>query len=261
MAGKRGNGEGAIYQDGSGRWRAVVDLGWQGGRRRRKYLSGRSRADVASQLRAALQARDAGLDLISEGRVPTVEAWLDYWLDHIAVRRVRSSTLETYRGYVRRQIVPDLGRHRLDRLRAEHVEKLYARLLEKGLAPATVLQVHRILSRALKVAVQRGKAHRNVATLVDAPSLQRSEVVPLTADDCRAILSAAQGRRNAARWSVALALGLRQGEALGMSWSALDLTAGTLAVRQALQRRHGGGLVLVPRSPEPVGARWRYRHP
>ncbi len=55
---------------------------------------------------------------------------------------------------------------------------------------------------------------------------------------------AAQGR-NAARWSVAFALGLRQGEALGLPWSAVDLDAGTLTVRQALQRQAGAGLVFV----------------
>ena len=37
--GKRGHGEGAIYEQG-GRWRAVVDVGWENGRRKRKYLSG-----------------------------------------------------------------------------------------------------------------------------------------------------------------------------------------------------------------------------
>ena len=51
---------------------------------------------------------------------------------------------------------------------------------------------------------------------------------------------------NAARWSVALALGLRQGEALGLRWSDVRFPEGSLAVRRALQRQPGGGLVLVP---------------
>ena len=244
--GKRGNGEGAIYQDADGRWRSVVDLGWQDGKRRRKYLSGRTRADVAQKLRAALEARDAGRDLLGESRAPTVEVWLEYWLEQIVVRRVRPSTLDTYRGYVRNRIAPNLGRHRLDRLQPDHIEKFYRRLEEEGLAAATVLQVHRVLSRSLKVAVQRGRVHRNVTTLVDAPSVQRVEVQPLTVEECRALLAAARNRRNAARWSVALALGLRQGEALGLAWDAVDLDAGTLTVRQALQRQRGGGLVIVP---------------
>jgi integrase len=59
------------------------------------------------------------------------------------------------------------------------------------------------------------------------------------------VLEAADGRRNAARWSVTLALGLRQGKALGLPRDAVDLDLETLTVRQALQRQPGNGLVLV----------------
>jgi integrase len=86
---------------------------------------------------------------------------------------------------------------------------------------------------------------RNVATLVDAPSLNRTEVQPLTATEVRALLTSAQHQRNSARWSVALALGLRQGEALGLRWSDVDLDAATLTVRRALQRSTGQGLTFV----------------
>ncbi len=118
-------------------------------------------------------------------------------------------------------------------------------LLAAGLAPATVLQAHRVLSRALKVAVQRGRVGRNVCTLVDSPTLARTEVEPLTPREARQVLQVAARTRNGTRWSVALALGLRQGEALGLPWDAVDLDAGTMRVRQALQRQAGRGLVLV----------------
>ena len=53
------------------------------------------------------------------------------------------------------------------------------------------------------------------------------------------------GDRMAARWLVGLALGLRQGEALGLWWDDVDLDAGLLRVRRSLQRQHGGGLVFA----------------
>ena len=114
---------------------------------------------------------DAGLPVTSGDRVPTVEEWLRFWLDNIAVARVRPSTLQAYRGYAINRIIPALGKHRLDRLQPEHLETFYRASTAAGLAPATVLQMHRILSRALKVALQRGRVARNVATLVDAPSV------------------------------------------------------------------------------------------
>jgi integrase len=245
-SGKRGNGEGAIYRDATGRWRAVLDLGYREGKRSRKYVSGQTRTEVAGKLRRLLDEQDAGFTITSSEGSPTLEAWLAHWLDTIAAPRLRPSTLATYRGYVNNRIVPNLGRHQLNKLQPEHLEKFYASLAEEGLKAATIVHVHRILSRALKVAMQRGRVRRNVATLVQPPSIDREEIRPLTGEQARAVLAAAQGERNAARWSVALALGLRQGEALGLAWEAVDLDAGTLTVRQALQRQSGGGLVLVP---------------
>ena len=162
---------------------------------------------------------------------------METWLTTIAPRRIRRSTLEsTYAPKVRNRIIPGLGKHRLDRLTPEHVERFYTRLEAEGLAPATVLQIHRILSRALKVAMQRGYVARNVATLVDAPSASQDEIEPLTLEEASADHRLAATSRNGTRWSVALALGLRQGEALGLRWQYVDLDAGTLTVRWQLQR-------------------------
>jgi integrase len=241
---RRGHGEGAIYQTADGRWRACVDLGWDNGKRQRKYLSAATRAEVARKLRAAQQIADAGLP-IAAGRTATFGAWLTTYLDTIAVQRVRPRTLEMYKGYANHRIIPTIGGHRLDKLQPEHLERFYRGLAADGLSNATILQCHRIISRALKVAMQRGYVARNVATLVDAPAVQRAEVSPPTLAQGKAILKAATDLRNAARWSVAMALGLRQGEALGLSWADVDLNGGSMAIRQALQRQQGKGLVLV----------------
>jgi integrase len=66
----------------------------------------------------------------------------------------------------------------------------------------------------------------------------------LTPGEARQLLTAARSERNAARWSVALSLGMRQGESLGLLWSDVDLDAGTLHVAEQLRRqvwRHGCG--------------------
>jgi integrase len=81
-----------------------------------------------------------------------------------------------------------LGKHRLDRLTPEHLERFYSRLEAEGLAPAAVLQIHRLFSRALKVTMQRGYVGRNVATLVDPPSVNQGEIEPLTLDEAQRII-------------------------------------------------------------------------
>ena len=238
-------GESSILQDRDGRWHGYVSVGLKSdGSRDRRHVSAMRRADVVRQVRALEQRRDRGT-VAATAKPPSVAEWMNHWLENSAAARVRPSTLDGYRSTVRNRIIPALGHHRLDRLQPEHLEVFYAEMLAGGLSPASVVQTHRILSRALKVAVQRDRIGRNVCTLVDAPSLVRAEVEPLTAEEAKRILQAAAGQRNAARWSVALALGLRQGEALGLPWSAVDLDRGTVAIKQALQRQKGRGLVIV----------------
>ncbi|MDP9416846.1 MAG: site-specific integrase [Actinomycetota bacterium] len=66
------------------------------------------------------------------------------------------------------------------------------------------------------------------------------EVQPLSVDEARALLAAARGDRLEARWVVALSLGLRQGEVLGLWWEDVDLDAGLLRVTRQLARGRAG---------------------
>jgi hypothetical protein len=136
------------------------------------------------------------------------------------------------------------------------LDTAYAVMLRRGLSPSTVLKIHRILSRALRIAVRRGRISRNVATLVDAPSVAPHEIEPLTRDEARRILDVAATMRNGARWSVALALGIRQGEALGLRWSYVDVETGEIRAWFQIQRiasRHGCD------DPHACGERWHRR--
>jgi integrase len=243
MPARKPNKRSSIYLGKDGWWHGWVTVGIKDdGSPDRRHRKARTEAVVTRKVRELERTRDSG-HVPGAGRPVTVGQWMETWLTTIASRRIRRSTLETtYAPKVRNRIVPGLGKHRLDRLTPEHIERFYTRLEAEGLAPATVLQIHRILSRALKVAMQRGYVARNVATLVDAPSASHDEIEPLTLDEALRILRLTATRRNGARWSVALALGLRQGEALGLQWQHVDLDAGTLTVRWQLQRlpwRHG----------------------
>ena len=268
---RNASGESSIYQDTAGRWHGKVSMGMKdGGVRDRRHVSGQRRADVVTKVRALESKRDAGI-AHAAGRGMTVAQWLEHWLDNIAARKVRARTLESYRDTVRLHLRPGLGGHRLVKLQPEHIEALYTRLQRpwqhgckadecgkpaarcpkrKGgpeLASSTVLRAHRILSRALKVAMQRGKVARNVCLLVDAPSAGNSAKAAsgsLTALEARKVLTAAVRLHNAARWTVALAVGLRQSEALGLRWSVIDLDKGTMSIERGIHRVRGKGLVF-----------------
>src|SRR3954462_2194003 len=248
MAGRASNGESTIYKGADGRWHGDISVGCTlDGKLDRRHVSSKNRGVVVTKVRELERKRDSGT--ITETSVPTVAAWLEHWLTAIAPRRVRQRTLESYESAVRKHLIPGIGRHRLDRLRPEHLDQLYTALLDDGYSPATVLRHHRILSRALTVAVQRGHVPRNVAALVDPPAQRpRDLATALSLDEARAVLDAARGVRNSARWTVALALGLRQSEALALQWKDIDLLANTLTVRRSIHRVRGGLIYEEPKT-------------
>lgn len=116
MSNRAASGESSIYKDEAGRWHGYVSMGLkENGRRDRRHVSGTRRADVVAKVRALEAKRDAGT-AEAAGRAPTVGDWLDHWLEHIASRRVRARTLESYEALVRLHLRPGIGHHRLDRL-------------------------------------------------------------------------------------------------------------------------------------------------
>lgn len=219
-------------------WRGVVDLGWVGGKRVRRSVTRPTLRELRPAFRDLQRRVEGG---VTEEDV-TVEAWMTLWLDTIAARRVRPRTLATYRGYVRTWVVPYLGRHRLSRLRAAHIEALYDAMAEAGRTDATRRQVHAIIKRALTDAVQRERLARNPADVVSAPPVGRGLHAHLEPADAKRVLAAARGDvPRLARLVVAILLGLRQSEALGLRWT--DLAGSSLAIERGVQRVKGRGLV------------------
>ena len=108
-----------------------------------------------------------------------------------------------------------------------------------------------ILRRALDQAAKWGLVGRNVAKLVDSPKVERYYGTAFTGSQARTFLSRMQGERFEALYLIALGIGLRQGELLGLRWQDVDFTAHTIAVRQVLARIGGkrfgapGNLQLV----------------
>ena len=104
-------------------------------------------------------------------------------------------------------------------------------MIDAGAKPATAHQVHRTLRTALGEAERRGHIGRNPAQLVRPPRIQHDLVEPFTLEEVQSLLAAAKEHRNGARWAIALALGLRQGEALALRWDDVDLEGKSLRVR------------------------------
>lgn len=277
MAKKRSDGEGSVYQLHTKdctrppkgcrcKWRGAVVIGHRGDGTTpvRKTFTAATRSGAAAKIIEFRAEREKVA--LPVGKVPTVEQWLNHCherllpLETVRGQKLKPRTLTFYRGIFENYLIPLLGHHRLDRLTAEDIEDAWQQLLTTGnpmlgddaepLSPTTVGHAHVALSRCLKLAVRKKRLTSNPAgkDSMSAPSRAETEVEPLATDDWRKVLATAgdpaQKIANPARWTVALAIGLRQGEALGLRWEDVDLEAGTLRVRQTAQRLPGRGIVF-----------------
>ena len=222
---------------------AVVNLGWQDGRRRRKYLYAPTRQEVQKKLTKALHDHNRGIPLPNDQQ--TVEAYLDLWLVGQKTA-VRPSTYISYEAIVRLHLKPGLKGIRLGKLTVRDVQGLLEKKeADPNLSPRRVAMIRGVLRQALNEAVKQETLSRNVAALAKSPKAERHEIEPFTPQEAAKFLEATRGNRLEALFSVVLALGLRRGEALGLQWSDVDLDKATLTVRHALQRISGQGLVLT----------------
>ncbi|MFI7217903.1 tyrosine-type recombinase/integrase [Micromonospora maritima] len=242
MGKRKPNGASSIYQGSDGYWHGRVTVGIKDdGSPDRRHVRGKTEAIVTRKVRELERDRDRGT-VRKAGQSWTVKTWLTHWVENIAAPAVRDNTIAGYRVAVYRHLIPGLGAHRLEKLQPEHVEKLTRKMQAAGSAAATAHQAHRTLRTALNEAVRRQHLVRNPASLAKAPRLEDEEVEPYSVEEVQRLLLAASKRRNSARWAIALALGLRQGEVLGLKWDDVDLDGGTLMVRRARQRprwKHG----------------------
>jgi integrase len=237
MAKKRGQNEGSIFQRKDGRWCGILSLGWENGRRKRKSYYGATAAEVQKQLLKARSDHSRGLPVRTERQ--TVEQFLTHWLEHTIKPNARPRSYDSFEIIVRRHIVPEVGRARLEKLTPQQVQELVDRKLKSGLAPQTVVHIRMVLRAALNQAMKWSLIARNPAALVDPPRIPRNEIRPLSAEEARRFLETAKSKRFEALYTLALYSGLRRGEILGLRWCDVDLEARAIRVNQAIQRVGG----------------------
>lgn len=247
------NGASSIYLGGDGRWHGRVTVGVKDdGSPDRRHVQRRTEAEVIAAVRALERDREAGT-VRKAGRAMTVEAWLTHWLENIARPSIKYKSYRAYRTAVEQHLIPGVGKHRLDKVGPEHFEKLYARMIANGAKPAYAHQVHRTARTAFGEAHRRAHVVRNPVALAKAPRVEEDEVEPFEIAEIQRLIKTALSRRNGVRFVLALAIGTRQGETIGLKWSRYDPATRTLRIARQLQRRtweHGCA------DPHACGARY-----
>jgi integrase len=242
---RRGHNEGSVYQRADGMWVAAVSLGMVNGKRRRKVVYGKTRAAVNRERIKLLGEVQRGIPVQTAGT--STAAFLERWLA-LQKSSVRPKTYKSYHGIVHRHLIPMIGAHRIEKLTQQHVHELIAAKAGEGLSPRTVLYIRNVLRAALNQAMKGDLVARNVAMLVDPPKVDPYEAHALSLAEAGRLIDTLRGDRLEALYAVALSVGMRQGEVLGLRWEDVDLDIGRITIRKQLQVINGQPTFTEPKS-------------
>ena len=244
--GRRGAGEGAVYKlEDRGLWAGAVELGVIDGKRQRKVVKAKTKAEVLRKMRALQGTVDSGLPVPDNST--TTGDWLRWWLSDVLPGTVKAGTLTNYTDVLEAYVIPLVGKVPLAKLGPEHVQSMMRALERSGLSPRTVGLARTVLRRSLGDAVRWSKVPRNAAALVRAPRKAETRTEDaLSAKEATAVLKAASGDRLEALAVLVLAVGMRQGEALSLRWDDVDLKAGTVRITESKTEAGRRNVALPP---------------
>lgn len=225
---------GSVFQRSSdGRWIGTLEAGYTAsGARKRTTVSAKTEAECKRKV------RDKRLELEREGRTnvkrtTSIARWSETWLEMIQPR-VRPSAYETDRAAVR-AIVASIGAVKLSDMTPADVRRVAAYLRSQGKSTSTALRYHGSLIRMLKAASLDGYGIPPNVLLAEAPKAAVHDRQAIPMPDTLRMIGRLTAAPEGSRWMLAFLQGIRQAEALGMTWDQVDLERQQLTVSWQLK--------------------------
>lgn len=144
----------------------------------------------------------------------------------------REGTAVQVEGVLRRHVYPTIGARSLESILPSDIQAL-VKGMGLVLAPASVTVAYRYVSSIFKAAARDRRIAASPCDGIRLPKVSRSEVIPISTDDVRA-LSEAVPERYRAMIVLAAGTGLRQGEVFGLTLDRIDFLRRTLTVDRQL---------------------------
>lgn len=173
----------------------------------------------------------------------TVGELLTEWLAHCKSLGRSPTTMREYQRLTEQTVRPEIGHIRLSKLAPRDLDRLYAKLTEKGNKATTVRRVHALIGAALHQAERWEYVDRNVARRASPPPVHAAQVEAPTPQEVQAILVAAEAVEPTLAVLLLLGAltGARRGELCALRWSDIDFDAGTLTIARSVYEVAGGG--------------------
>lgn len=235
MGRRREYKSGSVYQRASDeRWIGSIEAGWTAeGKRRRVVVTAKTERLCKAKLHEKKrQIAQQGVPQAPERE--TVKHWAETWL---AMKRetLRPKAYNAAASAVTKWIIPTVGHVRLEALRPSHLRQVQDAQIADGLKTATAAATHRTFLNLLREAQREGFRISAGALTTKAPTVPKSDRTAISGMEALALLSVASTLPHGSRWLFTVLHGVRQGEALGLTWDSIDFDAGEIRLNWQLQ--------------------------
>lgn len=236
---------GHITKRGKSSWRIKFDIGRDPVTSQRRIhfqtIRGTKKEAEAALTKALAAYEDGGF--VRQSAI-TVAEYARHWFEAIAPARTSEKTRERYGELIDNHIIPHIGAIPLQKLDAPRIDAFYAHLQKAGrrdgnggLAPQTVLHIHRLLSQILTSAVKAQMLRQSPMLGVQTtPKVRRKEIQVLDDNQLAALFKHLKGGTLYMPVLLAASTGMRRGEILAQRWRDIDFQAATLQVAQVIQQ-------------------------
>lgn len=206
-------------------------------------------ADALAEWKRRMNSEARGNDM--PGTDTTVGEYVNAFIDDLeASGNVERRTVSEYRTTAKR-IREGFTDVTMNDLTPTMIQKWENGLTKKGLAPATVLKYHRLLSEVCKHAVDVRELSWNPCAPVKTPKRAEHSPNALTAEGyarLAATLDAMEPTPTVTAAAIAMHTGLRQGEVCALRWRDYDPEARAITVRESIGRAAGTNYVKAPKT-------------
>ena len=225
-----------IYKRKDGRYEGRYVTGKKSnGTTRFGYVYGMRYTDVKKRLLEKKAEIQQTIHPEAAVRGMTVEKWMRSWLETDLLGGIKPSSYLTYLNQMNRHILPCLGRMQMASITPEMVHSFLECLQAKGLGENTVRGIYRLLSAAMRAALDDGIITKNPCRKICVKRGERVQQRVFSREEQKKVeKTLSQGEDLTALF--AMYTGLRLGEICGLRWSDINWENGTATVCRTVQR-------------------------
>ena len=230
---KRYNGEGTIYQRSNGLWVGEVTTGYATAadgkvKRIKKSFSSMDREKLLKLVNDEKHRLDR--NIITHSSDYTVSDWMALWLTTYKLNHIKPKTYDNYDYAIRCHIRDAIGGVKLDKIRAEDIQRFYNQLLSRNLSSSTINIVNVTLNQAFAQAVKLNLIYTNPCAAATVPKGYKKHVTAMSPDEQALLVSLCDGSTSRNFFIFLLNTGLRCGEALALTWEDINFEDKSITV-------------------------------